>query len=481
MAPVRTPPGWPHLALLLSVLLLSACRSSALSPPASEVQPRPATLKATFVTAWGGVPERSLFSHPTGVAGDDAGFVYVADTERNRVLKFNSAGPLVATWETAGDGSRLSRPAGVRADAAGNLYVTDTKNPRVQKLGPAGTFLKTWGSYGFTAGHFNAPSGIAVNRTGNVFVADTWNQRIQKFDAEGRFLLEWGALGRGDGRFNAPTGIAVDRAGRVHVISAGLQPAPSRNLADIFRVLRVQICTGAGTLLQAWGRAGSGAGQFDRAMALALDRAGNVYVADTENHRVQKFGPSGTPLRQWGALPVEVLKRPAALTADAAGHVYIAGQGNFRVVRADQRGTVLAVWLFSQTAVFEDVAVGPAGAVYVALTESGVPLVRKLSASGATEGELRGFASVKGVAVDGAGNLYVADWRSQEIRRFDPAGRAAGPRRVQFPGGRGGGGGAGPACFYQPRGTAGDGPGTVSVAEPLLNRVQVFRVKLSLD
>src|SRR3972149_5321600 len=62
MAPVRTPPGWPHLALLLSVLLLSACRSSALSPPASEVQPRPATLKATFVTAWGGVPARG-FGH----------------------------------------------------------------------------------------------------------------------------------------------------------------------------------------------------------------------------------------------------------------------------------------------------------------------------------------------------------------------------------------------------------------------------------
>src|SRR3990172_588698 len=170
MAPVRTPPGWPHLALLLSVLLLSACRSSALSPPASEVQPRPATLKATFVTAWGGVPESSLFSHPTGVAGDDAGFVYVADTGRNRVLKFNSAGPLVATWGApGGEDGQFNSPAAVVADAAGNLYVTDTKNHRVQKLSPAGTFLKTWGSYGFTAGHFNGPSGIAVNRTGDGF------------------------------------------------------------------------------------------------------------------------------------------------------------------------------------------------------------------------------------------------------------------------------------------------------------------------
>src|SRR3989304_1631735 len=80
-------------------------------------------------------------------------------------------------------------------------------------------------------------------------------------------------------------------------------PAPSRNLADILRVQRVQIFTGAGTLLRAWGRAGGGAGQFDRAMALALDRAGNVYVADTENHRVQTISSTGTPVWQWGALP----------------------------------------------------------------------------------------------------------------------------------------------------------------------------------
>src|SRR3972149_8653568 len=98
MAPLRTPPGWPHFALLLSVLLLSACRPSAQSPPASEAQPRPATLKATFVTAGGGVPESSLFSHPAGVTGDEAGVVYVAGTGGKRGLKFNSAGTMGAVW-----------------------------------------------------------------------------------------------------------------------------------------------------------------------------------------------------------------------------------------------------------------------------------------------------------------------------------------------------------------------------------------------
>src|SRR3972149_4622350 len=145
MAPVRTPPGWPHLALLLSVLLLSACRSSALSPPASEVQPRPATLKATFVTAWGGV-----------------GFPSVADTERNRVLKFNSAGPLVATWETAGDGSRLSRPAGLATDDAGHVFVGDTGNPRIIKFNTAGTPLATWGAPGGEHGPFTSPAAVVA-------------------------------------------------------------------------------------------------------------------------------------------------------------------------------------------------------------------------------------------------------------------------------------------------------------------------------
>lgn len=123
MAPLRTPPGWPHLALLLGVLLLSACRPPASSLPASDAPPRPSTLQATFVAAWGGVPESSLFSHPAGVTVDDAGFVYVADTGRNRVLKFSSARTPVATWETAGDGSRLYRPAGLATAEAGHVFV----------------------------------------------------------------------------------------------------------------------------------------------------------------------------------------------------------------------------------------------------------------------------------------------------------------------------------------------------------------------
>src|SRR3990172_2510834 len=185
MAPVRTPPGWPHLALLLSVLLLSACRSSAQSPPASEAHPRPLPLKPPFCGAWGPGPEGSLFSHPAGVTGDDAGFVYVADTGRNRVLKFNSAGPLVATWEMAGDGSRLSRPAGLATDDAGHVFVADTGNHRIIKFNTAGTPLATWGAPGGEDGQFNGPTAVVADAAGNLYVTDTKNHRVQNLSPAG--------------------------------------------------------------------------------------------------------------------------------------------------------------------------------------------------------------------------------------------------------------------------------------------------------
>ncbi len=476
----------PHLWLIPAALVLvsaaGACggRSPQGAPPANPVA-RASAVHATSDAVWGGVPAGSLFNRPSGVAVDGrgnlyvadtgrdrilkfapdgrpaggwdggpagtrlrgpqglaidaAGFVFVADTGNHRVVKFSPAGTPLASWGSGGgDDGELNSPAAVAVDPAGNLYVADTKNHRVQKFGASGRFLTAWGGYGFSAGQFNAPGGIAVDRSGAVYAADTWNHRVQKFDGRGRYLLEWGALGRGSGRFNTPTGIAVDAAGRVYVVSAGLQPVPSRDLADVLRVQRVQVFTEAGTFLRAWGRAGSAPGLFDRAAALAVDHAGNVYAADTENHRVQKFTPAGTPVRQWGTLPPQVLKSPSALAVDSGGSLYVADQGNFRVVRVDRTGSPTAVWRFPDTAAFEDVAVDASGNLIVALTDGGVPLVRKLSPSGERLAELRGLAAVKGVAVDGRGQIYVSDWRSGEIRLFTAGGAPAGRWPVDFPG-----------------------------------------------
>jgi sugar lactone lactonase YvrE len=269
-----------------------------------------------FITKWGtpgsGV---SQFNQSAGVAIDSAGNVYVADRSNHRVHKFSSTGVFERMWgwgvqngasafqictsscqaglPGTGDG-QFNNPRGLVIDSAGNVYVGDQENNRVQKFTSTGTFSLKWGKNGGDGttgtgnGEFKQPVGLAINSADNVYVADTFNHRVQKFSSTGTFSLKWGknggdgTTGSGNGEFNLPFGVALDSAGNVYV-------------ADSFNH-RVQKFSSAGTFTLKWGRnggdgtAGSGDGEFDTPSAVALDSAGNVYVADTLNHRVQKFG-----------------------------------------------------------------------------------------------------------------------------------------------------------------------------------------------
>ncbi|MEZ4519617.1 MAG: hypothetical protein R3C44_23235 [Chloroflexota bacterium] len=108
-------------------------------------------------------------------------------------------------------------------DGSGNVYVADTNNNRIQKFDSAGTFITKWGANGGDGtsgsgdGQFKGPYGVAVDGSGNVYVADLINNRIQKFDSTGTYLLQWGSNGTGNGQFDSPIGVAVDGSGNVYV------------------------------------------------------------------------------------------------------------------------------------------------------------------------------------------------------------------------------------------------------------------------
>ena len=93
------------------------------------------------------------------------------------------------------DNGMLKSPTGIAIDQEGNVYVADTDNHRIQVFSSNGTFISKWGEYGSGNGTFNQPEGIAIDQEGNVYVADTANNRIQVFSSNGTFISRLGGIG----------------------------------------------------------------------------------------------------------------------------------------------------------------------------------------------------------------------------------------------------------------------------------------------
>jgi sugar lactone lactonase YvrE len=289
-----------------------------------------------------------------------------------------------------GANASFNDPKGIAVDGNGNVYVGDYVNQRIRKVTPSGlvSTLAGSGSRAFSDGQgesagFNFPTGVAVDGAGNVYVADEWNHSIRKITPSGLVstIAGTGAQGYTDGQgtsaqFRYPTGVAVDGAGYVYV-------SDSSN-----GVIRKITPSGLVSTL---------AGGFNYPRGIAVDGAGYVYVADEANSRICKITPSGQ---------VSVL----------------AGSGN--IAYSDGQGTSASFYYPS------GVAVDRAGNVFV--VDGGNQRIRKITASGLVStlagngdqafadgpGPSASFHSPYGVAVDGAGSLYVTDTANNRIRKI---------------------------------------------------------------
>jgi DNA-binding beta-propeller fold protein YncE len=304
-----------------------------------------------FIRSWGtpGTASGSLRS-PDNVAVDQRGNVYVADRLNNRIQKFNSQGQFLARWgRNGGDGTRGSGngefrgPRGVTTDLSGGVWVADSGNNRIQKFDSSGRFIARLGrnrgdgTRGIGNGEFNDPRGLATDAQGNLYVADHGNNRIQKLFRNGAFLARFGrnggggTRGLGNGEFNNPRGVAVDRGGNIYV-------ADKNNN-------RIQKLDAAGRFLTTWGRnggdgsSGTGNGEFRAPYSVSVDRSGIVYVADTANNRVQAFTANGAFLFRFGrnggdgsagSAPGE-FRAPYGVAADCRGNVYVSDEDNSRI------------------------------------------------------------------------------------------------------------------------------------------------------
>jgi DNA-binding beta-propeller fold protein YncE len=221
-------------------------------------------------------------SDPAAIAIDDAGSVYVLDTGNTRIQKFDPSGAYVTQWGSYGDcaiscsDGQVKAPTGIAVDDSGHVFVADTGNNRIEEFSASdGTFIRKWGSYGQGDGQFSLPKGIAIDGSGNVWVADSGNNRIQEFDPLGGHITTWGAAGSSDGKLAAPSDLDFDSDGAIWVVDKGHT--------------RIQRFTNTGGFLSKLGSAGLDSGQFASPTGIAIDSAGHVLVADTNNHRVQMF------------------------------------------------------------------------------------------------------------------------------------------------------------------------------------------------
>ncbi len=299
-----------------------------------------------FVDSWGdpGGAQGSL-EDPIGIvlAGEE---IFVSDSGNHRIQVFDRDGRFLRTFGERGSGpGQLDRPMHIDAregelyvaeldrpmhiDAReGELYVAEYLNDRVQVFSLAGEPLRTVGSAGSGPGQFDAPGGVAVDGEGQLYIADFYNHRIQLLDAEGGFLQQWGTTGdKGiwTGEFYYPTDVAT-------------LPDGSLVAADAYND-RIQIFGPDGGFLRKWGGPlavdipGPFNGWFRVATGVTVGPAGNVFVADFYNHRIQKFSSRGQFLVAFGEKGdgTGQFELPTDVAVDVEGNLYVVDFGNNRI------------------------------------------------------------------------------------------------------------------------------------------------------
>lgn len=393
---------------------------------------------------------------PQGLAAR-SGRLIVADDNGHRMVVYDYNGTQIATFGS-GPGPKpgqLSYPYDVGIDALGRVFVADNINHRVVRYGPAPsyTYRGRWGSYGSRLGQLQYPRGLAVDGAGTQFVADPGGNRIDVFDYLGEPKGFFGSSGRVTGQFIRPLGVATDASG-------------VRAVADSVNG-RVQLFAPDGGVLAAFGAPAPGPTLLPKPVGVAFDAAGLLYVVDQERSRVLVFNRGGKIIRTIGSRGTKPgqLLAPSAVTVSANGVVYVADTGNGRIVRF--RTTGAHIGSLGRFRNVRGVALSPDGSRVYA-TDAATNRVSVLTPSGGDVDELgSGLLKRPGeVAVDGAGNVWVADRGNDRVVTLSPDGAL-----VTLFGTRGNG----PGQFSEPTGITVSCNGLVTVSEADNNRIQQFQ------
>lgn len=387
----------------------------------------------------GGKPTSASLKNPLGVAVDNQGTVYIADSSNHRVrtVKNGTIKTLTGngTAAFAGDGysagsAKVNYPANVSVDASRNVFIADQGNRRVRKITASTgriTSVAGNGTLGYsgdggagTAAQLNQPTAVAWTNDGRLLVADAHDNEVRALLPSGVVVAVAGRPGvsgfSGDGgaatqaTLGFVSGVASDAAGNVYIADWN------------HRVRKVAATTGVITTIAGNGTAGaagdggnaSGA-QLNRPSGLAFDRAGNLLISDTGNQRVRRIDAvngdvsatspistvAGNGLTAFagdgGPAVLAALSSPVTVAVDAADNLYIADSGNQRVRRVDASGVITTV----------------AGSGVIGYSPEGTV---------ATSAALN---FPRGVAIDSVGDLFIADAGNCLVRKVNAPGTSA--------------------------------------------------------
>lgn len=542
----------------------------------------------------GGAATAAQLNYPAGIAVDSGGTVYVADRSANVVRAIS---PSLAITTVAGTGAagfqgdggsatqaQLNAPIGIAVDAKGNLYIADSGNSVIRKVsGGVITTVAGNGAAGFsgdsgpaTSASLYSPEGVAVDKAGFIYIADTFNNRVRSVTGDGTiqtiagtgkpdfsdetvpvnsplffpsdvsldpngtlYIADLGnsrirqiangkivTLAGGDGglepfpdavatavHLNGPTGIAIDGQANLYFAEGSLSSGTGRGIGD-YRIWKVNaagtLSVAAGTGVESFSGDGGAAAvaQLNTPSNLALDAVGNLYFSDTANNRVRQISPSGAITTvagtgtagfggDSGAATLAGLDGPTGLAVDGDGNLYIADTGNNRIRKVLPNGTILSIAGNGNGAYFGDggiaqnaaihapqgVAIDKAGNLYIA--DTGNQRIRKalqngtmttLAGTGAAGSSGDGGPALSArlnqpanLALDGAGNLFVADAGNGSVRKIATDGTIS-TLASGFGAGKGAAGGTPPG----PAAVAVDGSGNVYVTDSPHNQVRVI-------